>query len=40
PAVDKAWYGDFEVRPTIKSCIWIYVEGEVEDQISAHIVST
>ncbi|MDB5428442.1 MAG: hypothetical protein JWR47_3738 [Phenylobacterium sp.] len=39
PAVDKAWYGDFEVRPTIKSCIWIYVEGEVEDQISAHIVS-
>jgi hypothetical protein len=39
PAVDKAWYGAFEVRPTMKSCIWIYVEGEVENEVSAHVIS-
>ena len=39
PAVDKAWYGDIEVRPTERGYIWIFLEGEVEGEVSAHVVS-
>ncbi|WP_372785876.1 hypothetical protein [Phenylobacterium sp.] len=38
PAIDRAWFGEFEVRPTDKSCIWIYLEGEYDD-LSVHIVT-
>ncbi len=38
PAVDRAWYGEFEIRPTEKDLIWIYLEGEFEG-LSVHIVS-
>ena len=37
PASDRAWYGAFEVRPTEKSCIWIWLEGE-HDEPSAHVI--
>jgi hypothetical protein len=38
PAVDRAWYGAFEIRPSEKGLVWIYLEGEYEG-LSAHIVS-
>ena len=38
PAVDRAWYGGFEIRPSEKGLVWIYLEGEYEG-LSAHIVS-
>jgi hypothetical protein len=38
PGVDRAWYGAFEIRPSEKDLIWIYLEGEYEG-LSAHIVS-
>jgi hypothetical protein len=38
PGVDRAWYGEFEIRPSEKGLIWIYLEGEYEG-LSAHIVS-
>jgi hypothetical protein len=36
--IDRAWYGKFEIRPTEKDLIWIYLEGEYEG-LSVHIVS-
>lgn len=39
PAVDKAWYGEFEVRATHRACLWIFIEGEVEGEVSAHVIS-
>nr|MEA2799864.1 hypothetical protein [Phenylobacterium sp.] len=38
PGVDRAWYGGFEIRPSEKGLVWIYLEGEYEG-LSAHIVS-
>jgi hypothetical protein len=38
PSVDKAWYGDVEVRATNNTCIWIWVEGEVAGELSVHII--
>jgi len=38
PDVDQAWYGDHEVRATDKSCIWIWLDGEVPGEISAHVI--
>lgn len=38
PTVDKAWYGDYEVRATHRVCVWIFIEGEVEGEISAHVI--
>lgn len=38
PSVDKAWYGDVEVRASDKDCIWIWVEGEVPGEMSAHVI--
>jgi hypothetical protein len=38
PDCDRAWYGDFEIRPSQKDLIWVYLEGEHEG-LSAHIVS-
>lgn len=38
PAVDKAWYGDIEVRASKNGCVWIWIEGEVEGELSVHIV--
>jgi hypothetical protein len=38
PAIDRAWYGQFEIRPGEKDLIWIYLEGEY-DGLSVHIVS-
>jgi hypothetical protein len=38
PEIDRAWYGGFEIRPSEKGLIWIYLEGEYEG-LSAHIVS-
>jgi hypothetical protein len=39
PAVDMAWYGDLEVRPTQRAYIWIFLTGEVEGEVSAHVIS-
>src|SRR5258708_21632864 len=36
PGIDRARYGEFEVRPTEKDLIWIYLEGEYEG-LSVHI---
>jgi hypothetical protein len=38
PAVDKAWYGQHEVRATDKSCVWIWLEGEIDGETSAHVI--
>ena len=38
PDSDLAWYGDFELRPSDKHCVWIYLEGEVQG-MSAHVIS-
>jgi len=38
PSVDKAWYGEIEVRASKNSCIWIWLEGEVEGELSVHII--
>jgi len=38
PDSDRAWYGEFEIRPSAKDFVWIYLEGEFE-QMSAHIIS-
>jgi hypothetical protein len=38
PGCDRAWYGEFEIRPSRKDLIWVYLEGEHEG-LSAHIVS-
>jgi hypothetical protein len=38
PSLDRAWYAGFEIRPTEKELIWIYLEGEFEG-LSVHIVS-
>src|SRR3954452_20844240 len=38
PAVDKAWYGDIEVRASKNTCIWIWLEGEIEGEMSVHII--
>ena len=38
PTVERAWYGEFEIRPTEKNLIWIDLEGEYEG-LSVHIVS-
>ncbi|MFI4950520.1 MAG: hypothetical protein ACHP7A_05740 [Caulobacterales bacterium] len=38
PTIDRAWYGQFEIRPSDKELVWIYLEGEY-DGLSAHIVS-
>ena len=38
PEIDRAWYGEFEIRPSEKHLIWIYLEGEYEG-LSVHIVS-
>lgn len=38
PACDRAWYGEFEIKPSLKDFIWVYLEGEHEG-LSAHIVS-
>ena len=38
PDSDLAWYGEFEIRPSAKDFVWIYLEGEFE-QMSAHIIS-
>ena len=38
PDSDRAWYGEFEIRPSPKDFVWIYLEGEFE-QMSAHIIS-
>ena len=39
PDVDRAWDRGLEVRATEKDCIWIWIEGEVEGDLSAHLVS-
>lgn len=38
PDLDRAWYGQFEIRPGEKDFVWIYLEGEY-DGLSVHIVS-
>jgi hypothetical protein len=38
PDVDKAWYGDIEVRATEKALIWIWLDGEVPGETSAHVI--
>jgi hypothetical protein len=38
PGLDRAWYGGFEIRPSAKGLVWIYLKGEYEG-LSAHIVS-
>ena len=38
PDSARAWYGEFEIRPSPKDFVWIYLEGEFE-QMSAHIIS-
>jgi hypothetical protein len=39
PAVDKAWYGDYEVRPSERAYVWIFLEGEVAGEVTAHVIS-
>lgn len=39
PEVDRAWYGDVEIRLTPdRELTWVFLEGEVEGEVSAHIV--
>jgi len=39
PEVDRAWFGDVEIRLNPdKALTWIYLEGEVEGEVSVHIV--
>ena len=38
PSVDKAWYGDVEVRASERECVWIWLEGEVPGEMSAHVI--
>jgi hypothetical protein len=39
PELDRAWYGDVEIRlSTERMLTWVFLEGEVEGEVSAHIV--
>jgi hypothetical protein len=38
PARDCGWYRDYEVRYSGRGLVWIFLEGEVEGEISAHVV--
>lgn len=38
PTVDKAWYGDVEVRASDRECVWIWLEGEVPGETSVHVI--
>jgi len=38
PAVDRGWYGEYEVRASVNTCIWIWIEGEIEGELSVHIL--
>ncbi|MFL5298005.1 MAG: hypothetical protein ACJ798_16630 [Phenylobacterium sp.] len=38
PDVDKAWYRDHEVRAADKTGVWFWIEGEVEGELSAHVI--
>ncbi len=41
PGVDRAWYGDVEIRhTTLRAMTWVFVRGEdPSGEVSAHIVS-
>jgi hypothetical protein len=40
PAVDRAWYGEVEIRHTpTRDLTWVFVKGEVASgEVSAHVV--
>lgn len=39
PEKDRAWYGEVEIRLSqTRSLTWLFVEGEVEGEVSAHII--
>jgi len=40
PAVDRAWYGEVEIRHTAtRDMTWIFVRGEVASgEVSAHVI--
>jgi hypothetical protein len=38
PAVDCAWYGDHQVRASRNLGVWIFIEGEVAGEVSAHVI--
>jgi hypothetical protein len=38
PAKDCGWYRDYEVRYSGRELVWIFLEGEVPGEISAHVI--